>query len=109
MTTNYLTMSQKELKIHTVMDKLIKNELTIQEASNLINKWIRQTKRIKKKYLEEWVKWLINKARWKTSNHKIDELKYKNVIQIIKEKYLDYWPTLSAEKLSEKHNRFVGK
>lgn len=104
MTTNYLTMSQKELKIHTVMDKLIKNELSIQEASNLINKWIRQTKRIKKKYLEEWAKWLIHKARWKTSNHKIDELKYKNVIQIIKEKYLDYWPTLSAERLSEKHN-----
>jgi len=53
MITNYLKMSQKELKIHTVMDRLIKNELTIQEASNLINKSTRQVKRIKKKYISE--------------------------------------------------------
>lgn len=107
MTFNYLTMTQKELNINTVMDKLIKNELTILEASELINKTERHTKRLKKKYKLEWSRWLIHKARWKPSNHKIDNYKYENAIQIIKDKYSDYWPTLSVEKLLENHNIIV--
>jgi hypothetical protein len=51
--TNYLKMTQKELDINTVMDKLIKNELTIPEAAKRINKTERHTKRLKKKYKKE--------------------------------------------------------
>lgn len=105
--TNYLKMTQKELDINTVMDKLIKNELTIPEASNIINKTERHVKRLKKKYKYEWSKWLIHKARWKPSNHQLDSKKYENVIQIIKNKYSDYWPTLSSEILLENHNIIV--
>ncbi len=105
--TNYLTMTLKELNINTVMGKVIKHKLDIKEASDLIGKSERQTKRIKKRYIEEWPEWLIHKARWRPSNHKIDENKYQKAIQIIKDKYYDYWPTLSAEKLSEKHNIVV--
>ena len=101
--TNYLKMTQKELNINTVMDKLIKKELLIKEVSKIINKSERQVIRIKKKYIKEWSKWLINKARWKPSNNKIDESKYIAPIQIIKGKYHDYWPTLSSEKLRNIH------
>jgi len=104
MTNNYLTMTQKELNINTVMDKLIKKELTISDASKIINKTERHVKRLKKKYKLEWSKGLIHKARWKPSNHQLDSEKYENAIQIIKKKYPDYWPTLSAEKLLENHN-----
>jgi len=48
--TNYLQMTEKELNINTVMDRLIKKEIKLKEASNLINKSMRQTKRIKKRY-----------------------------------------------------------
>lgn len=73
----------------------------------MINKSKRQTKRIKKRYIKEWSTWLIHKARWKPSNNKTDEWKYNDIIRIIKEKYIDYWPTLSAEKLLEKHNIII--
>jgi len=102
--TNYLKMTQKELNINTVMDRLIKNELTIAEAAKRINKTERHVKRLKKKYKLEWSKWLIHKARWKPSNHKLDTQKYENAIQIIKDKYSDYWPSLSSETLLENHN-----
>jgi len=104
MTTNYLTMTQKELNTNTVMDKLIKKELIISEAAKIINKTERHVKRLKKKYKTEWSKGLIHKSRWRPSNHQLDSEKYENAIQIIKKKYSDYWPTLSAEKLLEKHN-----
>jgi hypothetical protein len=102
--TNYLKMTHKELNINTVMDKLMKKELTIPEAAKIINKTERHIKRLKKKYKLEWSKWLIHKARWKPSNHQINNSKYENAIQIIRNKYSDYWPTLSAEKLLENHN-----
>ena len=102
--TNYLKMTQNELDINSVMDRLIKKELTIPEAAKRINKTERHVKRLKKRYKREWSKWLINKARWNPSNHKLDSKKYENAIQIVKEKYSDYWPTLSSEVLLENHN-----
>lgn len=105
--TNYLKMSLKELNINRVMDRLIMKEIKLKEASKLINKSERQTIRIKKKYIIEWSKWIIHKSRWKTSNNKINYSKYIEPIQIIKTNYHDYWPTLSSEKLSKKHNIFI--
>ena len=81
--TNYLQMTQKELDINTVMDKLMRKELTIPEATKRINKTERHIKRLKKKYKNEWSKWLIHKARWQPSNHQLDTKKYENAIQRI--------------------------
>ena len=102
--TNYLQMTQKELDINTVMDRLMRKELTILEAAKRINKTERHIKRLKKKYKSEWSKWLIHKARWRPSNYQLDSKKYENAIQIVKNKYSDYWPTLSSEILIENHN-----
>ena len=102
--TNYLQMTQKELNINTIMDRLIKKEMWIKEASKLIYKSEKQTQRIKQKYIKEWSNWLIHKARWQPSNNKWDDSKYIEAIQIIKHNYHDYWPTLSAEKLLERHS-----
>jgi len=51
--TNYLKMTQKELNTNTVMDKVIRKELTISEAAKIINKTERHVKRLKKKYKQE--------------------------------------------------------
>jgi len=104
---NYIRMTIKDLQINTVMDKLITKEMSIKEASHLINKSERQTLRIKKKYRLEWSFWIIHKWRWKPSNNKRNESKYIDPIQIIQEKYPDYWPTLSSEKLAKKHNIII--
>ena len=55
---NYIKMTQKELQINTVMDKLVTKEITIKEASKLITKSERQVIRIKKKYILEWSFWI---------------------------------------------------
>lgn len=96
-------MTENELHIQEVMNRLLKWELTEQESSKLIRKSVRQTQRIKKKYKHEWTEWLIHKLRWKKSNHKYDETVYTEAVQIIKKNYSDYWPTLVCEKLSDIH------
>lgn len=102
--TNYLLMSEQELNIKSIMDKLLSRDITEEKASKLIWKSLRQTQRIKKRYKKEWDKGLIHKSRWKESNHKHDPTKYEKAIKIIKEKYLDYWPTLCSERLEEKYS-----
>lgn len=62
---------------------------------------------MKKKVLEMWPEWLIHKARGRPSNHKLDDSKYKEALEIIKTKCHDYWPTLACEKLAERHAIFV--
>ena len=104
MTNKKYLMIEKELNIKTVMDRLLKLEITEEEAAKLIKKSLRQTQRIKRKYKLEWIDWLIHKLRWKKWNRQKDGLKYIQAIQIIKEKYIDYWPTLASEKLFENHN-----
>jgi hypothetical protein len=101
MTNKILHMTIKELSIYTIMERLVKKELWIKEASKIISKSERQTKRLKRQYILYWPEWLIHKWRGKISNHKIDENKYIEAVQIIKNKYNDYWPTLCAEKLAE--------
>ena len=105
--TNYVKMSLKELEIKSVMDKLVNKELSIKESATSIGKSERQVKRIKKKYIQEWVSWIIHKSRWKPSNNKSNDVKYYDIIQIIKNKYPDYWATLAAEKLAKKHSIFI--
>lgn len=107
MTNKLLHMTLKEINIISVMKKLKNKEIWIKEASNQINKSERQIKRLKKQYILHWESWMTHKLRWKISNHKIDENKYNNALIIIKDKYLDYWPTLSAEKLAENHSIFI--
>jgi hypothetical protein len=51
--TNYLQMTQRELDINTVMDLLLKKELGFKEASNRMNKSIKQTRRIRARYCKE--------------------------------------------------------
>lgn len=65
MTNKIYNMTEKELNIKTVIDRLINWELTEVQASKLIRKSLRQIQRIKRKYKIEWVEWLIHKLRWK--------------------------------------------
>ena len=103
MTNKIFNMTEKELHIKTVMDRLINWDITENQASKLITKSLRQTQRIKRKYKLEWIEGLIHKLRWKKSNHIYNENKYNEAIQIVKTKYNDYWPTLASEKLLEKY------
>lgn len=104
MTNKLYKMTDKEINIHTVMEKLKKKEIGIKEWAEQIRKSERHTKRLKKQYILHWIEWIMHKWRGKPSNHQWDETKYSEAIRIIKEKYSDYWPTLSGEKLEEKHN-----
>jgi transposase len=96
-----LQMSKKEANQIAIFDALVNKKMTKKEASNLIKLSIRQIIRKKKRFEKLGVKGLIHKGRGKKGNRSINEEIKKMIIELLQEKYVDYGPTLAAEKLYE--------
>lgn len=99
----YLIMKENELLKIEILEKLIRREIKQKVGAKMLGITIRQTRRILKKYKLEGSKGLVHKSRGKISNNKIPQEKLDEAIQLIKNKYWDFAPTLANEKLLENH------
>lgn len=107
---NLITLSMKELQRYEVAQKLIKKQISEDEARKSMGlKSVRQVRRIKQKVIKDGAQGIIHKSRGKASNRKLKEEFIKEVMQIINEKYHDFKPTFAAEKLLENHNLRINK
>lgn len=97
-------MTQKELNLKSIMDKLVWLLILEREAASRAHKSLRQIQRIKKRYKEQGDIWLINKSRLRKSNHQYDSTKYDEAVSLIQKYYHDYSYVMIQEKLEEKHS-----
>jgi hypothetical protein len=100
-----LTMSEKERRRKAYLEMVKQGVLTLVKAADYLEISYRQVKRIYKKYVIQGDEGLIHKNRGRFSNrgHRKREL----IIARYKERYLDFGPTLAAEKLAEDDNLYV--
>jgi hypothetical protein len=96
-----LKMSIKEAERLGTMRQIDRKKLTLARASEEMGLCLRQTKRVRKRYLEQGERGLISLKRGRESNRKIDEGVRDRAIKLIKEKLDDFGPTLAREKLEE--------
>ncbi|MBS0628582.1 MAG: ISNCY family transposase [Verrucomicrobia bacterium] len=94
-------MSIKEAERLSVLRQVDKKILTLKEASEELGICLRQMKRIRKCYLNHGEKGLISAKRGKESNRKISKESRDAIIDLVKQKYIDFGPTLASEKLEE--------
>ena len=94
-------MSIKEAERLGVMRQIDKNVLTLRKASEELGVSLRQAKRIRKRYLSKGEVGLISQKRGQASNRKICDKIRSKTLEIVKRKYIDFGPTLAAEKLEE--------
>jgi len=99
-----LTMSNRELTRLEVMQKLMDKRLTQKEAARLLNISVRQVKRLWQSYRKQGAKGLVSQRRDKLSNNRLDASVVQLTLDLIKEKYEDFGPTLAHEKLTEVHH-----
>jgi len=96
-----IKMSQRELKrahiIHNVLNKKLKQV----DASGILDLSDREIRRIVKRVRREGGRGIIHKGRGKESNRMIPKKIKKRIIDLYKQKYNDFGPTLASEKLSE--------
>ena len=111
MAKELITMTQKELSRYEIIKRLIRKEINGSEAAKQIGLSVRQTKRLKTKVIKEGSNGIIHRSRNKkgNSNRRMSEKKIERIKKIIKEKYYDFGPTLTKEKLEENHQIKIGK
>ena len=87
-------MSQKEIARLEILQKLIKREMRQSKASELLGVSARQIQRLLHAYNVNGVLGLTSKKRNKPSNNRTPDSVREYVINIIREKYKDFGPTL---------------
>jgi transposase len=83
-----------------LLEKIVDKKITQKEAAGLAGITERQIRRLIKAYEERGTEVFLIRTN-RVSNNKIDLKLEEQVIKIIKEKYVDFGPTLISEKLAE--------
>jgi transposase len=104
-----ITMSTKEYTRLEVMQRLKDKRTTQKEAAVMLGLSIRHVKRLWRKYQQAGAAGLISKRRGKSSNHQMDGRLMRQVLDLLKERYTDFGPTLAHEKLSEVHQLHISR
>ena len=102
-------MSDKELSRLDVLRDLSAGRLTVSAAAELMGLERRQVQRLAKAYQAEGPTALISKKRGRPSNRQTPASLKAQALEVIRERYADFGPTLAAEKLRELHGITIGR
>jgi len=96
-------MSEKELTIYDLVQKVKDKRLSQMKASELLNISDRHFRRLWQAYKKHGPKALISKKRGQPSNNRLSEKLFEKSIELIQKYYDGFGPTLANEKLLENH------
>jgi transposase len=98
-----LQMSRRELDRKRLLDRAIDRVIRQKDVAEELKVSERHVRRLMQRYREHGPPGLVSQHRGKPSNRKIaDELKYR-AVNLVRERYHDFRPTLANEKLMEVH------
>jgi len=99
-----LLMTKRELSRLDVIKDVLKKRITQKNAARQLNLSIWQVKRVVKRVKQDGDEGIISRKRLAPSNRKIPEAEKMEVLNLIRDKYYDFPPTLATEKLEELNN-----
>jgi transposase len=102
-------MSERELKRIEVLSKVVERRLSAVSAATILGITVRQIQRLLKTFQEDGPAALRHKARGRCSNNRIIDSVRDFALELIREHYVDFGPTLVREKLLERHQIAVSK
>jgi len=102
-------MSQMEFSRLTVLQDLTAGRLEPGQAAQILNLSRRQVFRLKRRFESAGAPGLISLKRGRPSNRKTPPAFREHILQIIREEYPDFGPTLAVEKLKERNGVTVSK
>ncbi len=96
-----IMVRQKDLKRLHVIHKAIDGEITQAEAARIAGLSDRQIRRLVKRIREEGDSGIVHKSRGMASNRSKHQKLKDRLIELYRQRYKGFGPTLAAEKLSE--------
>src|SRR5216684_9300275 len=103
-----ITMSRNELTRLRVLIDVADGRLSVADATGLIGVGRRQIYRLLDGFRAHGADGLISRKRGRPSNRALGSVFRETVLAIVRERYADFGPTLTAEKLSELHGLDLG-
>jgi hypothetical protein len=103
-----IRVSQRELNRLKVMVDLADGRISIDAAAALMGIGRRQVFRLCRAFKSSGPSGLISKKRGRPSNRRRGESFRRTVLDLVRERYPDFGPTLAAEKLAERHGLRLG-
>jgi predicted HTH domain antitoxin len=100
-----ITMSQKELHRLEVIQKIRDERLSVVQAAELLSLSRSQVHRLLQAYDRDGQAGLVSKKRLRPSKRRHSEEFRNAALDLIRERYPDFGPTLAAEKLAERDGR----
>lgn len=104
-----ISMSIREVERITVMNSLLAKRIKQKHTSCQLGISVRQIQRLVKRYKRDGAKGLIHKNRGRVSNRLLPEEKREQIVDLIKNNYSDFGPTLACEKLLGRHGILSSK
>jgi transposase len=99
-----LTMTQRELNRLVALRHLETRELTQAEVAGQLRISVRQVKRLWRRYRSEGEAGVTSRRRGRPSNNRTDPELLARAVQLYRQHYDDFGPTLASEKLLERHD-----
>lgn len=98
-----IAMSIKEAKRLHLVQKAIEKRITQREAAGMADLCLRQLQRIIRRVRMEGDAGICHRARGRKPNNRISEKVKDRAIELCRERYQEFGPTLASEKLLEKN------
>lgn len=97
-------MSRKELNRLQVLNRVLERRLTQAKAAEQLGLSLRQVERLCPKLRLEGPHGLVSKKRGRPSNRRLPDGLREHALSLVLAHYVDFGPTLAAEKLRERHD-----
>jgi Winged helix-turn helix len=95
-----IAMSERDLQRIEVLLKIVDGRMTLVSAASVLALSVRQVRRLLDLIVADGAAAIRHKARGRPSNNRISHSVRDYVLGIVRERYLDFGPTLAAEKLA---------
>jgi transposase-like protein len=105
----FVTLSQKELQRLEAVQKIRERRLTVTHAAELLHLSRSQVHRLLQAYDRDGANGLASRKRGRPSNRRHTDDFRNLALDLVRENYADFGPTLAVEKLREWHQVSVSK
>lgn len=102
-------MSERDLQRIDILSRIVEGRLSIVSASHVLGLSSRQVRRLVGVFRTGGASAIGHRLRGRPSNNRLSEGLRDHALSIIRERYMDFGPTLACEKLTEHHGLRVSR
>ena len=104
-----IAMSERDLQRIEVLSKVIAGRMTLASAARVLELSTRQVRRLLERINTGGAASIRHKAIGRPSNNRISDGVRDYAVTVVRERYVDFGPTLAAEKLAERDGLRVSR